>query len=142
MRLLRIFFLFICFSVGFVLLATPQAIAQEMGTTPFQAKELWKITQKMEISEGLDLIQTQTDGGLWFEFDSISCVFEQYNACSFFARIQEQRKLVVNLDEAAEWMKLLAQVGIPVDEDNARMDIGKVSCQKTAQDLSCQVTPY
>ncbi len=110
-----------------------------------QSLEIWKTMRLVEITENVEIIHGGDKLPHLF-IDNIACVFEQYNACSYYTTVTTptgaERKLIVNLDQAAKLMKLMAQVGVPVDEDQARMDATSIKCILDANKPHCTIVTF
>jgi hypothetical protein len=94
-----------------------------------EADEIFKSVEAIGQIEEIELIHSSASGRS-FALDQISCVFEMYNACSFFADVRGERRLLVATDGTARFMRALANAGVAVDDDRARMDVEAVICEE------------
>lgn len=105
------------------------------------ASNLWKSIDVISKIEGIDLIKTEGNTQK-ISIDNISCVFEDYNACSFFTEVNGQRKMVVAMDGTAKFMQALVDGGVELDEEYARLDVTSINCDKNATETVCQIEEY
>lgn len=106
-----------------------------------EATKLWNQIDLIGKIENVQIIEKNNNIESLY-IDGISCVFEMYNACSFYVNTANERKMVVALEGTAGLMNQLAHIGIAVDEDNARMDVTSIDCEKEDGNISCSIEEY
>ncbi len=89
---------------------------------------------------------SQVEGQEVIGLDTISCVFENYNACSFYANTlvgeTHNRNFVIATDGTEKFMKALAKASIAVNEDDSRMDVTSILCIREKDKYSCDLEEY
>lgn len=103
-----------------------------------QATKLWNSIDSIGKIENVQIIQTE-NGQQAIHLDHIACVFEMYNACSMFVPLPTERKMIVALEGTADFMKQLANVGVYVDEEEARMYMTSIDCSNDGKDIICKI---
>lgn len=102
------------------------------------ANKIWKSIEIISKFENESIIQKKQDKE-YFYIDQVACVFENYNACSFFYTSPNERKMVVAMEGTSILMQELMLAGIEVDEDNARMDATFITCEKLNSQIECSI---
>lgn len=105
------------------------------------AKQMWSAVDLISKIENTSIIHTENSKS-FFSIDDISCVFEIYNACSFYTDIAGNRKLIVSMEGSEKLMNEMAHAGIFVDTDATRMDATSISCTNEHDNYSCILEEY
>jgi hypothetical protein len=127
--------------ISFLLLASLSSFGATIEVSDMGAEKIWKSIDVISKIENLEIIKTNATESN-FKIDDISCVFENYDACSFFTDIKNERKMVVAMEGTNTFMQSLADVGILVDEENARMDVESVECSRMGNEFNCTIEEY
>lgn len=105
------------------------------------AKAIWNSAKTVGQIENVDIIQ-KYDNKEGLYLDTISCVFEQYNACTFYANTEAARSFVISYDGSYKFMASLQDAGVAPDFDNSRIDADAVSCEKENENYTCDIVEY
>lgn len=105
------------------------------------AQKLWKSIDTIGKIENVPVVQPY-NGKEYMSIDTVSCVFEEYNACTFYANTDGQRNFVIAYDGAQKFQQALADVGVGVDEDEYRMDVVHVGCERDQANYTCEIVEY
>ncbi len=127
----------------FVLLAVIFSVSSmaSIQLNPDVSQTLWKSVSIIEQFENANIIQKE-DNRESFLIDTISCVFENYYACTFFAHQGHERKLVIAMDGAEKFVNELAKAGAYVDDDAAHLDATSLSCSKDHDRTTCTLEEF
>lgn len=100
------------------------------------AKQMWQAVEIISKIENTPIIHSENSKN-YFSIDDISCVFENYNACSFYTDVAGNRKLIVSMEGSEKLMNEMAHAGIFVDTDDTRMDATSISCTNINDSYNC-----
>ena len=104
------------------------------------AKELWKALDFVTKVEETDFHVISGDKDV-LAADSLSCVDENYVACSMFVTVNGERKLLVTLDGGAKVIRALYSNGFEFDEETGILYAARVSCSMAGEVYSCELEP-
>ena len=113
----------------------------DISVPPRVSNDIWHSIDLISKFEDLPIIKSDTEKQ-FFEIDKIECVFESYDACSFFSDINGERKLIVSIDGSSKLISGLEQAGVGLDAESDRLEAQKLSCSKTGVDASCTIVEY
>ena len=105
---------------------------------PRTSQELWEAVELMEKDVDQRLIRAQEKEET-LELEAIECVFEMYDACSFFSEVHGERRLLVALGGAIELANALERAGVALDPEVPRIEARKLSCVKTSSFIGCDI---
>ena len=103
-----------------------------------KAEKLWNRIDLIGKMENVQIIHEE-NGQQVIHLDRVSCVFEMYNGCSMFIVTPNQRKMIVALEGTAEFMNQLANAGVYVDEESARMGVKSLDCTQDGILTVCKI---
>lgn len=108
---------------------------------PKVSSEIWEAVDLMGKLEDLPIIKADQQKE-YFELDKIECVFDYYEACSFFSDINNQRKLIVSMDGAPKLIRGLKRAGVREDHESARLEARNLQCVKNSAQIKCFIVEY
>jgi hypothetical protein len=117
-----------------------KASARRAEASGAAAGELWKALDLVSKLEDVDFHAISGDRDV-LTADSISCVDDNYVACSMFVTVNGERKLIVTLDAAAKLIRAFYTNGFYFDEETWILYASRAQCVKTAEDYSCVLEP-
>jgi len=107
-------------------------------TSTAAAREMWEALDLVAKLENADF-HSVSAGGDSLAAESVSCVDENYTACSMFVNVAGERKLLVTLDAAAKLIRAFYANGFEFDEETGTLYASRVDCAKTGAGYSCQL---
>jgi hypothetical protein len=117
--------------------ASASGRVQAVGTP---AKELWKALDFVSKIEDIDFHSVSGDKDV-LAAESVSCVDENYVACSMFVNVNGERKLLVTMDAGAKVIRALYSNGFAFDDETGILYAARLSCSRTGEDYSCEIEP-
>jgi hypothetical protein len=105
------------------------------------AQKMWEALNLMAKFEDLPLHAVE-NGSDTIAVRSLTCASEQYDACSFFVKVNGAEKMIVHTDAAGKIIDALYANGIYPSEDDPSLSqsAGSVSCSKTGDNYDCVIT--
>ncbi|HBE89452.1 MAG TPA: hypothetical protein DDW67_09980 [Elusimicrobia bacterium] len=73
--------------------------------------------------------------------ESVSCVDENYTACSMFVTVEGERKLIVTLDASVKMIRAFYSNGFAFDDETGILYASRVSCSRAGEDYACALRP-
>jgi hypothetical protein len=122
------------------LLFSFQSLA-DIRVTAKVSQDIWDAVSIVGVIQDLPIIKNDVDKEL-FELDKMECVFDEYEACSFFSDINGLRKLIVSIEGSTALINGLGRAGVAVSNDSLRMDVRNLSCVKVNSKVSCFIVEY
>lgn len=104
------------------------------------AKTMWQALNFVALLEDADF-HVISGGKDVLAADSVSCVDENYVACSMFVNVNGERKLLVTLDGGAKVIRALYANGFEFDHETGILYAASVSCSRNGEDYSCDIKP-
>lgn len=104
------------------------------------AKEMWKALNFVSIFEEADFHVVE-GGKDVLTAGSVSCVDENYTACSMFVTVEGERRLIVTLDASVKMIRAFYSNGFSFDYETGILYASRVSCSKAGEDYSCSLLP-
>jgi len=105
------------------------------------AQKMWEALNLMAKFEDLPLhvIEGNSDT---LTVARLACASEQYDACSFFVKVNGADKMIVHTDAAGKIIDALYANGIYPSEDDPSLSqwAASVSCSKTNGNYDCVIT--
>ena len=77
-----------------------------------------------------------------FHMEDITCVFDEYYACSFYVTIDSERKLFASYFIVENLIRALARAGVFIDEEFAKIDVEDLFCTRNDKEYECQIVEY
>ena len=107
------------------------------------AQKMWEALNLMAQLEDLPLHSVE-GGADTLAVRKLACASEMYDACSFFATVNGQEKLIVHLDAAGKIIDALYANGIYPSEDDPSLSQTAefVSCSKTGDKYDCEIKAW
>lgn len=104
------------------------------------AAEMWKALNLVSVMEEADF-HAVADGRDTLTAESVSCVDENYTACSMFVSVAGERKLIVTLDASVKVIRAFYSNGFAFDDETGILYAARVSCSKAGDDYACELEP-
>lgn len=117
-----------------------KASQARVEATGAAAAELWKALDLVSKLEDVDFHAISGDRDV-LAADSISCVDDNYVACSMFVSVNGERKLIVTLDAAAKLIRAFYTNGFYFDEETWILYASSAQCVKAGDEYSCVLKP-
>ncbi|MDT8286394.1 MAG: hypothetical protein RQ748_04715, partial [Elusimicrobiales bacterium] len=105
--------------------ASPSA-REGAETAGAAAKEMWKALNFVSIFEEADFHVIE-GGKDVLKAESVSCVDENYTACSMFVTVEGERKLIVTLDASVKMIRAFYSNGFAFDDETGILYASRVS---------------
>ena len=102
------------------------------------AAEMWKALNFVSVIEEIDF-HAVADGKDTLTAESVSCVDENYTACSMFVSVAGERKLIVTLDASVKLIRAFYANGFAFDDETGILYAARVSCSKAGEAYSCEL---
>jgi hypothetical protein len=104
------------------------------------AMEMWKALNFVSVIEEMDF-HAVADGKDVLAADSVSCVDENYTACSMFVTVAGERKLLVTYDASVKLIRAFYSNGFAFDDETGILYASRVRCSKSGEDCACELEP-